>query len=199
MELLAKPVMAVLYADWNLLEVFLSELPVEDLSEPFYFQSLQGYYSREMGEGLHKVFLSLKGLIRREDLVKFKLWTVEKERLYSCEGKRRLNIDPGYVDESHLVLASSKRRGGRLYLGMGVFGEMEYLYVYGGFRPLYWTYTDYRNRQVRDFFERVRDRFLEQLNLARKGKELIVYRFLKDELYEEVQTWGPVGEVKVQS
>ena len=47
----------------------------------------------------------------------------------------------------------SKKRGGRIYLGEGVYAEMEYLYVYGGFRPRYWTYGDYRDKRVREFFE----------------------------------------------
>ncbi|MCS7171537.1 MAG: DUF4416 family protein [Aquificaceae bacterium] len=197
-EGLAKPVMAVLYSDKDALEKFLKELSVERISEPFYFQGLQRYYGSEMGEGLLKVFLSLKGFMKREELKHFKLWSMEREVTYSKNEKRRLNIDPGYVEESHLVLASSKKRGGRLYLGEGVYGEMEYLYLYGGFRPLYWTYGDYRDVRVRSFFERVREDFLSSLNLARQGKEFVLYGFTKDKLYEEIKTWGLVGEIQAQ-
>lgn len=182
---LAKPVLAILYRSRELLEDFLSELEIERRSEEFYFEGLQRYYGREMGEGLLKSFVSLAGFIRREELKEFKLWAMERERDYSCKGKRTLNVDPGYVDESHLVLASSKKRGGRIYLGAGVYAEIEYLYLYGGFRPLYWTYADYRDYRVRQFFERVREDFLLQSNSARKAGELIVYRFSQNELYKE--------------
>ncbi|MCX7989131.1 MAG: DUF4416 family protein [Aquificaceae bacterium] len=198
-EALAKAIMSLLYKKRELLQEFLSNLPVERLSEPFYFQSLQRYYGREMGEGLHKVFLSFRGFMRREELKEFKKWALEKERYFSIEGKRGLNIDPGYVEESHLILASSKRRGGRFYLGEGIYAEIEYLYVYGAFRPLYWTYGDYRDIRVREFFERVREDFLKDLKLAREGKELVVYRFTKYELYQSIEPWRPVGEEEVKS
>ena len=183
---LAKPVLALLYSDRALLEDFLADLCLERRSEEFYFESVQRYYSKEMGSPLHKVFVSLKCLMRREELREFKLWSMRKEEEYKADGRRRLNIDPGYVDESHLVLASSKKRGGRFYLGGGVFAEMEYLFVYGSFRPLYWTYADYRDKRVRAFFELVREDFLESLKLANRGNKLILCRFSEDELYEEV-------------
>ncbi len=195
---LAKPILAILYRNENLLEAFLAELQVERSLKGIYFEGLQRYYGREMGEGLLKIFVSLSGLVRKQDLRDFKLWAIRREEEYACGGKRTLNIDPGYVDESHLVLASSKKRGGRLYLGSGVYAEMEYLYLYGNFKALYWTYGDYRDRRVIEFFERVREDFLRKLNLARQGKELIVYGFTEDKLYEEVKAWRMVGEIETK-
>ena len=180
---LAKPILAILYSNEYVLKEFLAQLESGLLSEPFYFEGLQRYYGREMGDKLYKRFIELKGLIKKESLVDFKLWTMEREKLFAWENKRRLNIDPGYVDESHLILASSKKRGGRIYLGKGVYAEMEYLYLYGAFRPLYWTYGDYRDKRVKEFFERVRENFLEELKLARKGYKLRLLEFSKDKLY----------------
>ncbi|MFN3870552.1 MAG: DUF4416 family protein [Aquificaceae bacterium] len=180
---LSKPIIALLYREEELLEDFLSEISYELTSESFYFEGLQRYYRKEMGKGLYKRFVSLKGLMKKEDLLDFKLWAMKREEAYKLEGRRRLNIDVGYVDESHLILASSKKRGGRIYLGSGVYAEMEYLYVYGAFRPLYWTYGDYRDKRVRDFFEGVRERFLEELNLTRKGHKPWLIDFSKDKLY----------------
>lgn len=183
---LGKPVLALLYSDKTLLEDFLSSLNPERRSEEFYFQSVQRYYSKEMGSPLYKVFVSLRCLLKREELKEFKLWATKKEEEYRSFGSRRLNIDPGYVDESHLVLASSKKRGGRLYLGEGVFAEIEYLFVYGSFRPLYWTYADYREKKVIAFFHLVREDYLKDLKLANGSNKLILCRFSKDKLYEEV-------------
>ena len=70
---LAKPVLAILYSDENLLTDFISRLKVEFVSESFYFEGLQRYYGKEMGEGLYKRFFSLKGLMSKEDLKNFKL------------------------------------------------------------------------------------------------------------------------------
>ncbi|MCS6875399.1 MAG: DUF4416 family protein [Aquificaceae bacterium] len=194
--MLSKPVMAILHRDKDILRSFLSELPVGRVSEVFYFENLQRYYRPEMGEELYKVFLSLKGFMWRNELKDFKLWAMEWERAYSCHNRRTLNIDPGYVEESHLVLASSKKRGGRLYLGEGVYAEIEYLFVYERFKPLYWTYGDYRDKRVKSFFELVREDFLKELKLARQREKFVVYRFAKDKLYEEVKPWGLVSEVE---
>ena len=186
---LSKPVMAILYREEDVLKDFLSKLPISRLSESFYFEGLQRYYSKEMGEGLLKVYASLDCMVKKEYIVPFKLWAMAQERFYALEGKRKLNIDAGYVDESHLVLASSKRRGARIYMGSGVYVEIEYLYVYGSYRPLYWTYSDYRDRRVRAFFEQVREDFLKELNLARKGNPFILCRFTEEELYKEAKAW----------
>jgi hypothetical protein len=174
---LAKPILSVIYREEHVLKEFLKALTVDHLSEPFAFASIQNYYSKEMGGDLLKVFLSLTGLIKKEELVSFKLWAMKKEKDYSSHGKRQLNIDPGYVDENHLVLASSKKRGGRLYLGRGVYAEIEYLFLYGGFRALYWTYADYRDKKVVDFFEKVRKAFLDELKATKHGSELRLLSF----------------------
>ncbi|MFN3598944.1 MAG: DUF4416 family protein [Aquificaceae bacterium] len=180
---LSKPIIAILYREEGLLKNFLSEISWELISESFYFESLQRYYGKEMGEGLYKRFISLKGLMRKEDLLNFKLWAMKREEYYKRDKRRRLNIDVGYVDESHLILASSKKRGGRIYLGNGIYAEMEYLYLYGAFRPLYWTYGDYRDERVRGFFEAVRESFLKELNFTRKGHKPWLIDFSKDKLY----------------
>ncbi|RMH81316.1 MAG: DUF4416 family protein [Acidobacteria bacterium] len=186
---LARPVVAVLYSKEEKLKDLIGELSIREVSQSFLFPNLQRYYSKEMGGELYKVFLCLDGFMQKEDLKEFKLWSLEKEKEFSKEGRRTLNIDPGYVDESHLVLASSKKRGGRLYLGEGVYAEIEYLYLYGGFRPLYWTYWDYRDRRVREFFQKVRENYLKNLNLAWKGEEFVLYRFSKDKVHKEVKAW----------
>ena len=149
---LAKPILSITYRDEDVLRDFLNNLKVQRMTEPKAFPSIQSYYSKEMGENLKKLFLSLHGLIDARKLADFKIWAMKKEVFYAIEGRRRLNIDPGYVDTHHLVLASSKRRGGRLPIGNGVYAEIEYLYLYGGFRSLYWTYADYREKENVRFF-----------------------------------------------
>jgi len=45
---------------------------------------------------------------------------------------------------------------------------MEYLYFGGDFQELFWTYKDYRQREVKDFFLRVREKLLRQLREEEK-------------------------------
>ncbi len=132
------------------------------LSEEFSFQFLERYYGKEMGTPLKKVYLSIGGLVEKSRMVEVKRISRELEEKYSEGGRRTLNVDPGFVDESQLILLSHKRRGARVYLAEGVYAEIELLYVYGAFRPLYWTYRDYRHPEVRKFFERVRKEYLRE-------------------------------------
>jgi len=132
------------------------------ISREFHFQFLERYYGKEMGIPLKRVYLSTEGLIEKSEMVKVKKISRELEEKYSEGGKRTLNIDPGFVDESQLILLSHKRRGARVYLAEGVYAEIELLFVYGAFRPLYWTYRDYRHPEVRKFFERVRKEYLRE-------------------------------------
>jgi hypothetical protein len=45
---------------------------------------------------------------------------------------RPLNLDPGYLTEAKLVLATTKDRNHRLYLDRGIFAEVTLCYQRGG-------------------------------------------------------------------
>ncbi len=79
---------------------------------------------------------------------------------------RPVNIDPGFVDEARLVLATAKDRGHRLYLGQGVYAEVTLSFSGGQFTPLPWTYPDYASAEYREFFAGVRERLREQRRAA---------------------------------
>ncbi|NIR15998.1 MAG: DUF4416 family protein, partial [Desulfobacterales bacterium] len=55
------------------------------------------YYAKEMGWPLHRRFVSFEPLIRPLRIVEIKLTTnrIENENLQ--DGKRQINIDPGYI------------------------------------------------------------------------------------------------------
>ena len=166
---LAKFVFAVLYNEnyKDYLHKAIEEISslfgeIDYLSSEFHFDFLERYYGKEMGTPLKKLYFSVKGLKDKEELVSVKLKTMEIEKKYAINGKRTVNIDPGYVDESQLILASHKRRGARIYLSKGIYAEIELLYVYGEFHPLYWTYRDYRYPEVRKIFQDIRKLFLKE-------------------------------------
>jgi hypothetical protein len=115
------------------------------------------YYEPEMGPGLRRVFAGLEGLWDAGDLAEIKLRANELERRWAKAGRRRVNLDPGIVGLDHFVLASGKPAGHRVYLGRGIHAEVEYMYVEGSFRPLPWTYPDYRLPTTIAFFNRLRE------------------------------------------
>ena len=79
--------------------------------------------------------------------------------------RRLVNMDPGYLNLSKVVLASTKDHWHRLYVGRGIFEEitLSYRRMEGGFCPMQWTYPDYRDPERIAFFHRLRERYQAQL------------------------------------
>lgn len=121
------------------------------------------YYSDEMGENLKKCYLNYRKLINREQLVDIKLFTNELEQQHSINGKRRVNIDPGYLARDKFVLVTTKDFYHRLYLGKGIYGEETLHYRKGKYRYFSWTYPDYRQKPVYEFLERARATLVKEL------------------------------------
>ncbi len=118
------------------------------------------YYSREMGKPLRRVFLSFSGLFDPGKLAETKLKSIEIERKFSIGGDRRVNIDPGYMEPSKVVLASTKNFSHRIYLRSGIYAEVTLIRKSGAFRPLEWTFPDYRSAGYAAILEDIRDLFM---------------------------------------
>ncbi|MCK4590427.1 MAG: DUF4416 family protein, partial [Candidatus Latescibacteria bacterium] len=132
-------------------------IELESETYPFTYSS---HYEKEMGKGLIKQFVSFANLVEMDSLGKIKTATNRlEEDMAIRQGKqlrRTLNIDPGYLSLAQLVLATTKNYSHRIYLGGGIFAELTLIYRQGGFRPLDWTYPDYRSELAGQFFVRVR-------------------------------------------
>jgi hypothetical protein len=114
------------------------------------------YYAQEMGGRLQKLYVCFAGPVQRDDLPDIKLWTNALENEYAVDGKRKVNIDPGYIARDKLVLATTKDFFHRLYLGKGIYGEVTLHFQKGAVRHFSWTYPDYRDKGVQDFLIKVR-------------------------------------------
>jgi hypothetical protein len=122
------------------------------------------FYEREMGPALQRQFWSFETLIAAAALADIKRQTNAMERTFAGHGgQRRVNLDPGYIDQAKLVLATTKDRQHRLYLGQGIYAEVTLRYTGGRFVPWEWTYPDYRSPEYLAFFDAVRRRYRQQL------------------------------------
>jgi hypothetical protein len=121
------------------------------------------YYKEEMGGCLKKKFISFKNLINPEIISSIKLFTNKLEHKNSLDNKRLVNIDPGYLSESKLVLASTKNFYHRIYLKEGIYAEVTLYFKEGRFQPLPWTYPDYKVDKSIDIFNRIREIYKKQL------------------------------------
>jgi len=123
------------------------------------------YYEPTMGEGLSKSFFAFEPLVDPADLVACKETSNQWERDYQQLGRhseqRPLNLDPGYLTEAKLVLATTKDRDHRLYLDRGIFAEVTLHFQHGRWQPRPWTYPDYQRADYHEFFSRCRE-FLRQ-------------------------------------
>jgi len=108
------------------------------------------------GPGLTKLYLVFEQGFDRTRLPAVKLATNAMEQERAVDGKRRVNIDPGYLARDKLVLATTKDFSHRLYLGQGIFGEVTLHYSKGSFRDFPWTYADYRVSQVQEMLAKAR-------------------------------------------
>ena len=134
---------------------------IEHQSQVFFFDQTD-YYSTEMGEVLKRCFLSIKGLQSLEYSADWKLKTVEIEQQLSNKEKRRINLDPGYLDLSRVVLLSGKEGSHKIYLRNGVWADLVLVKDKGGYRNLEWTFPDIRTGHYNDFFLQIRAEFKKE-------------------------------------
>jgi hypothetical protein len=132
------------------------------VSPPLFFDRTR-YYEKEMGWPLHRRFVSFKSLIRPEAIVDIKLQTNELEKRYVQGGKRRVNIDPGYIALERLVLATGKNYTHRIYLSNGIYADLTLVFHQGSFQTLAWTYRDYAEPVVIGYFNEIREHYKNQL------------------------------------
>ncbi len=117
------------------------------------------YYEREMGGPLVRAFISFDVLMDPEGLVEMKLETDRLEDRFRRDGRRTVNVDPGYICLERLVLATGKNYTHRIYLCRSVFADLTLVYHKQSFRALPWTYPDYKDPYVVELFNRIRNRY----------------------------------------
>ena len=120
------------------------------------------YYDTEMGAPIARFFVSFREPVDPASLAAAKLTTNALEEEFRRPGLRAVNLDPGLLSLAHFVLASTKPSAHRVPLASGIYAEVELLYEHGGFRPVEWTYPDYRSEEYRGLLEHIRALFKAQ-------------------------------------
>jgi len=131
---------------------------------PFNFTD---YYTKEMGAPLLRKFVSFVPTIDPELLAEIKHQTnaLEKEIARSEAGRalgvtRPINLDPGYIEPSKLVLATTKNYSHRIYIGKSMYAESTLHYHKGRWQSWPHTYPDYGSGAYDKFFTKVRDHLM---------------------------------------
>lgn len=133
-----------------------------DLESPVYPWTHTTYYEKELGPDLKRRFLFFKEPISPDTLHEIKQFTNELEQQRTrktAEGSlRRINLDPGYIAPSKIVLATTKDYSHRIYLRDGIYAEVTLVYQGKSFVPLPHTYPDFRSEEYIALFNEARKR-----------------------------------------
>jgi len=134
-----------------------------DMVGPWFSFDYTDYYEPEMGTPLFRRMLSFKTLIRQGRLAEIKHETNGIEEKFTVNGRRRVNIDPGYMLLSQFVLATGKNYSHRIYIGKGIYADLTLIYGGGEFKPLPWTYPDYADEPMRTYLHLVRKKVVRDI------------------------------------
>jgi hypothetical protein len=137
--------------------------PIDSMSNTYLFEKFTTYYRTEMGSNLHKKIISFQELQSADRLPDIKIATNHIEKEYQKDQKRTVNIDPGYICAAKVILATTKDYDHRIYLKQGIFGDVHLRFRQGQYQINEWTYPDYRQREILEYFESLRRLYLKQL------------------------------------
>ncbi len=166
-----KPFAGVLLSDERLVPHVQEQLvtlfgPIDHKTGILRFESTD-YYSEEMGDALDRIFFSFENLVEADRLERVKLETnrIETELgVVSKSVRRPVNLDPGYIEQSKVILFSTKNFYHRAYLGSGIFAEVTMHFKKNTNQFFPWTYPDYKSPASQEFFDRMRQIYRTQLD-----------------------------------
>jgi hypothetical protein len=128
------------------------------------------YYQDELGTGICRQFLFFERLMDPAKLPSIKIFTNDLEKRFARGAeqdlRRRINLDPGYVTEAKVVLATTKDFAHRVYIGEGIYAEvtLRYLAKQHSFTPHEFTYPDFGTQAYLALFNKARANLREAMH-----------------------------------
>ena len=171
----AKLIIAILAADRQCLHAAIEALTDKfghaDFTSDVWAFEKTDYYKEQTGPHIIRQFVSIEKLIDPGRLAQIKHKTNKLEQKLAARLglplPRPVNLDPGIIEHSKLILATTKNYSHRIYIGKKMYAEVTLVFDKGNWRALKHTYPDYRQKCYFDFFIKVRTRLLEQLKSRR--------------------------------
>ena len=166
-----KLIIGILAADKDCLtsavETITAEFGECDLvSDAFDFDQTD-YYKDEAGENILRQFVSFTELIDPGKLASIKHKTNEIEELLAKKLDtplpRPVNLDPGIIEPSKLVLASTKNFSHRIYIGDSMYAELTLSFCKGKWKSFSYTFPDFKEDRYHAFLSKVREKLVDQI------------------------------------
>lgn len=163
----AKLIIGILISKEDLKESLIQNLTEKwgpiDFESPLIDFSYSQYYNKEMGSTIKKFFISFQNLVSGDSIMDTKIYTNIIEEKYSISEKRKVNLDPGHMFLSKFILSTTKDGSHRIPLGKGIYAEITLLFQKNSFRPLEWTYPDFRDSEYIKILNHIRQIYKPQL------------------------------------
>ncbi len=143
-----------------------------DLRSPDFPFDLTHYYDADMGTPIKRCFIAFRELVSPATIAAIKESTNALEAALAAERRevrRPVNIDPGYLEESKIVLASTKNFYHRILLAGGIYGEVTLHFSGGSWQSFPWSFPDFRSGRYDEFFTKLRSVYREQLKKCPAG------------------------------
>ena len=122
------------------------------------------YYNAELGEGILRRWVIFSPLVNLVEPWRFKHASCKVEDSLSKNGKRRINVDPGFIRLDGLWLLTTKPAGHRAYLGESVWIELTLRFLHDRCEEMPWTYPDHRDAAAQAFFLKAREFLKKELH-----------------------------------
>lgn len=153
------------------LEVLAERYGRIDYRSALYPFTITGYYNREMGVPIQRLFVAFEPLISPGALAGIKIACNALEEALAVSGLRKVNLDPGYIDYDKLVLASAKYNAHKIYLDQGIYADPTLHFEKGAYLAAPWAFPDFKSGLYNADFLRIRARYKGQLRRQRAASE----------------------------
>lgn len=117
----------------------------------------------EMGTPLFRFFVSFNRLIDPGEIALIKMACMGLEERFRYQGKRRANLDPGYVESHKVILSSSQPSPAKVYHSAGIYLDTTLLFVKEKCQSLPWSYPEFKNHFYDECFLAIRGLYKEGL------------------------------------
>jgi len=118
--------------------------------------SCKDRYREEMGENLYRRFFAFERPVAMDSLADIKMICYKIEPVFSDQVGdfifRTVNLDPGILTASNLVMTSHRPKNHRIYLRDGIYAELTLIHSQGMFMQLPWTNPDFCDAEAIEFF-----------------------------------------------
>jgi hypothetical protein len=116
------------------------------------------FYEEEMGPGLKRKFVFFDKMIAPDEIAEVKLKTNEIEKKFAEKGSRKINLDPGYLTQMKVVLASAKDSSHKVYIREGIYGDIALRFRNNSFEVFDYTYSDFKSKEYINLFNEMREK-----------------------------------------